>query len=278
MEMTQEYIYLNNNKEVVIQLPSSQTEVMEGVVWGEPCALFTPAYWYTQHFMRSTDQVQPANRHRIGETLAEEIVACILGGYGIPAEVGDLAFRRIKQMGLIETLCADVTALENALHEPLQLGTRSIRYRFWRKKARYLAGIFNYLQSTDIPTTDAIDLRNRLMTLPGIGPKTASWTVRNWTNSNDVAILDVHVVRAGRLMNLYGPEERVEKDYMQMERKFIVLAKKMAVPTADLDSLIWSMMRTTPRLIGHLLGHSTAGPSGPPSRANPDAPALKGKS
>jgi thermostable 8-oxoguanine DNA glycosylase len=248
------------------------------VPWGEPCALFTPAYWYTQYILRFADQNQSATRHRIGETFAEEIAACVLGGFGIPAEVGNAAFQRLKQSRLIDELCADIETLEVLLYEPLEIGSRRIRYRFWKKKAQYLASTFRYLKSAELPINDAIRLRNSLMMLPGIGPKTASWAVRNWMNSNEVAILDVHVVRAGRLMNLYDADERVEKSYMKMEQKFVTLAKNMAVPTADLDSLIWSMMRTTPRLVGHLMNHSAIKNSGPPSKASPDASALKGSS
>ena len=57
------------------------------------------------------------------------------------------------------------------------------------------------------------------MTLPGIGPKTASWIVRNWMNSDAVAILDIHIVRAGMLMNLYCQGGRVERHYLEIEAK-----------------------------------------------------------
>src|SRR5262249_38671873 len=83
-------------------------------------------------------------------------------------------------------------------------------------------------------------------------------------------ILDVHVIRAGRLMRLYSETDRVEKNYIEMEQKFVRLAKAMVLPTADLDSLIWSMMRSTPRLIGRVLSQL------PPKRAKPDANPLKG--
>jgi N-glycosylase/DNA lyase len=77
--------------------------------------------------------------------------------------------------------------------------------------------------------------------------------VRNWKNSDAVAILDIHIVRAGMLMNLYCQGEHVERHYLEMEAKFIKLATKLTVPTSDLDALIWSMMRTTPRLVARLL-------------------------
>jgi thermostable 8-oxoguanine DNA glycosylase len=192
-------------------------------------------------------------RHRIGQTFAEELAACLLGGHGVTGELGNAAFERVKQEGLIRNLCDDASVFEKLLREPLQIGNRWMRYRFWKQKAGYLAAAFRHLQFADLPLDDAVELRNRLMALPGIGPKTASWTVRNWTSSDAVAILDIHIVRAGMLMNLYCQSERVEKHYLQMETKFVKLATKLAVPTSDLDALIWSMMRTTPRLVARLL-------------------------
>ncbi len=54
-------------------------------------------------------------------------------------------------------------------------------------------------------------------------------------------------------MNLYRQEEEVEKHYLQMEEKFLILAAKLTVPTSDLDALIWSSMRSTPHLVARLL-------------------------
>ena len=42
-----------------------------------------------------------------------------------------------------------------------------------------------------------VALRDWLLAIPGIGPKTASWIVRNRTGSSAVAIIDVHILRAG---------------------------------------------------------------------------------
>jgi N-glycosylase/DNA lyase len=247
----QQFIYLKGNEEFAVPMPEEDTEIMAGVRWGNPCALFTPAYWYTQYVMRDLS-VSPT-RHRIGQTFAEELAACLLGGYGVPAELGNAAFERIKQEGLIRDLCSDAGVFEKLLYEPLQIGPRRAQYRFWKQKARYLADAFHHLQFADLALDDAVDLRNKLMTFSGIGPKTASWIVRNWMSSNDVAILDIHIVRAGLLMNLYRQSEQIERDYLQMEEKFVTLAAKLTVPTSDLDALIWSMMRTTPRLVARLL-------------------------
>ena len=247
----QQFMFLKDDTECVVQLPPTDTELLPGVRWGHPCALFTPAYWFTQHLMSSRES--NSSRHRIGQTFLEEITACILGGYGIPAEVGLAAFEHLRKEGVISSLCTDQRLLECRLQEPIQLDGRTITYRFWRQKATYLAAAYRAMQERDFSTDEPVALRNALMTLPGVGPKTASWIVRNWLGSDEVAILDIHIVRAGILAGLFEPDEDVSKNYIRMETKFIAFSRALGVQTSDLDALIWRMMRTTPRLVMHLI-------------------------
>ena len=81
------------------------------------------------------------------------------------------------------------------------------------------------------------------MELPGIGPKTASWIVRNWLGSDDVAILDVHVLRAGILMGLFPEDCRLPKDYEVLEKKFLDFARAIQVRASLLDAIMWRDMR-----------------------------------
>ena len=248
----QDFAFLKDGVEHNVQLPPPEAELLPGIHWGNPCALFTPAYWYAQYLIRGAAKTR-AGAHRIGRTFAEELTACILGGYGIPAEIGLAAFCRLRDESLISELCTDHQLLERRLHEPLSVEGRSVKYRFWRQKAMYLSAAYIAIKTEELPTNDALNLRAKLMTLPGVGPKTASWIVRNWLGSDLVAILDIHVVRAGRLMNLFSPEDDVSKDYRGMEAKFISFSQALGVPTSDLDALIWGMMRTTPKLVRRLL-------------------------
>lgn len=247
----QRFTYLDGAEERTILLPEADCEVIAGVTWGEPHALFSPAYWFTQYLMRCSNALAPS--YRSGETFAEEVVACLMGGYGLPAEVGWAAYERIRSEGFIADFCDDVKALELRLAEPLRVNGRLVRYRFWRQKARYIAATLRYLKSAQLPFDDAVQLRNRLLVVPGIGLKTASWIVRNWTSSDEVAILDIHVVRAGRLMGLFSAADRAGTRYFEMERRFVSLAKGLTVRTSALDALIWASMRNTPRLVCSVL-------------------------
>jgi thermostable 8-oxoguanine DNA glycosylase len=226
-----------------------ETEIIPGVTWGCPEAIFTPAYWHCQYWNHNAAPQQRS--HRLGTSLSEEVVACLLGGHGIPAEVGLAAFSRLRDRHLTS---GNVQAHEIAesLREPLSIGNKKITYRFWDRKSRYIATAIQRLEEQP-PPDSAIQLRNYLLDFSGIGPKTASWIVRNWTSSNDVAILDIHVVRAGVLMGLYAPSDDVTKQYFGMEQRFLQLSRAMVIPTSDLDSLVWAYMRATPRIVARML-------------------------
>lgn len=252
------FCYLKDDEIVECEVPAPEEPVLPRVVWGRPDVLFTPAYWMTQYWMREHDV--PQRSHAIGKTLEEEIVFCLLGGYGIPAEVGIAAFERLRSRGLIshETITVDVISAN--LREPLAVSGRQVTYRFWAQKAKYVALALQTLNERPVPSVSAPEVRFYLMRLPGIGPKTASWIVRNWLNSNEVAILDIHVVRAGQLMNLFSAFDRAATHYFEMEQRFLELARAIHVPAADLDALIWSEMRRTPRIVAKALalGHGEA--------------------
>jgi N-glycosylase/DNA lyase len=245
------FYYLKGHEVVRREVPPPEETVLPRVVWGRPDVFFTPAYWMTQYWMREHEL--PQRGHAVGQTLAEEIVFCILGGHGIPAEIGIAAFERLRGRGLISSEAHTAETLSANLREPLDIDGRQVTYRFWAQKAKYLATALQKLSEQPVPCESARDMRSYLMRLPGIGPKTASWIVRNWLHSNEVAILDIHIIRAGQLMNLFTPSERVEAHYFEMEQRFLDLAAAMRVPPSDLDALIWSEMRRTPRLVAKAL-------------------------
>jgi N-glycosylase/DNA lyase len=239
-------------------LPAPSLEVLPGVPWGRADALFTPAYWLSQYLINRCTPGRGS--HRIGKTFKEEVAACLLGGYGIPAEIGLAAFERLKRSGALADSGLSVETLKNTLRSPMHVGERKVRYRFWSQKSRYLVVALRTIETLPPPFESARALRQYLMDLPGIGAKTASWIVRNWLDSDEVAILDIHVIRACQLMGLFSKHESVAKDYAVMEDRFLSLAKAMTVPASNLDALIWNQMRSSPRLVASLLSPSPLAP------------------
>jgi N-glycosylase/DNA lyase len=240
------FYILDNEKLVARAIPDADDTVLPGVRWGRPDILFTPAYWMTQYWMHFDGIPEP--RHRLGETLEEEIVACLLGGYGIPAETGIAAFQHLKRAGIFHSSETSPSEIATLLRTPLTVDGRAVVYRFWAQKARYIAAALNQVNELNEPQTP-ISLRDRLMEFPGVGPKTASWIVRNWSGSDEVAILDIHIVRAGLLMNLFSQTDHVERNYREMEQRFLKFSAALNVATSHLDALIWHKMRSTPQIV-----------------------------
>lgn len=235
---------------VQVELPDAAAEVMPGVSWGAVEAFPTPAYWAYQVLARRV--IGSKIRHRLGNSLQEEVAACLLGGHGIPAEVGLAAFARLRDGGALSD-AVSAEELTKQLSEPLKVGGRSIRYRFAAQKAKYLHEAMYRLATERAPMTSGRQLRDWLTELPGIGLKTASWIARNALDADDVAILDIHILRAGALSGFFDPDLTVERHYRALEDRFIEFSRCLQVRPSELDSVIWMEMKLSPASVSRLL-------------------------
>jgi N-glycosylase/DNA lyase len=225
--------------------PDADVRLTDDVVWGSYDVLFTPAFWKIQYHLSDFPKT---NSHRLGSTILEEIVACLLGGYGLPSELGLLAFQRLRNRQLIKR---NVTEIEvrSALGEPFEREDgRHVKYRFYNQKAKFVAALMEREDLDNIPLDDDLLLRKWLLSVRGIGPKTASWITRNWLGSERVAILDIHLVRAGILAGIFPDDVDVTKSYFEMETKFINFCQALDVKPSNLDALIWWKMKRSNRL------------------------------
>lgn len=222
-----------------LELPSPDEHVLPGIRWGAFDELLTPAYWRGQAWQH--ERLGTYRDLRLGRTLAEELAACLLGGFGMKAEFGLAAYARLRDRGLLDGTPTE-GLLECNLAEPFAIRGHTRRYRFPRQKARYLAGCLRLLSHFTEPQDDVV-LRDRLAEFPGIGLKTASWIVRNYRGSNRVAVIDVHILRAGRHIGLFPPESTPHRHYCNLERAFIRFATALDAGAGTLDGLIWDYMR-----------------------------------
>jgi thermostable 8-oxoguanine DNA glycosylase len=222
-----------------LELPSPDEYVLPGIRWGAFDELLTPAYWRGQAWQH--ERLGTYRHLRLGHTLAEELAACLLGGFGMKAELGLAAYARLRDRGLLEGTPTD-SLLERSLAEPFVIRGYARRYRFPRQKARYLAGCLRLLSDFAEPSDDVV-LRDQLAEFPGIGLKTASWIVRNYCGSNRVAVLDVHILRAGRHIGLFPPEISPQRHYCNLEDAFIRFAAALDTGAGMLDGMIWDYMR-----------------------------------
>ena len=228
-------------------LPDPAEPVLDEVLWGRFDEALTPAFWAAQAWMQ---ELAGGEAFGLGNTLAEEMTACLLGGHGAPAEVGLAAYKRVRQ-AMRGSATIDARAIETMLATPLQIGDRLVRYRFARQRSRQLGECLERIADIDEAALDDISLRDALTRLPGIGPKTASWIVRNRRASDEVAILDVHIVRACVHMGVFGTDATPARDYAGLESRFIAFCRATGIRASLLDSLMWRTMRS--------LGPSLAG-------------------
>lgn len=122
-----------------------------------------------------------------------------------------------------------------------------MRYRFPRQRAAYLAVALARLQAQP-PPPSARALRGWLLELPGIGPKTASWIVRNHLGSNEVAIIDIHVLRAGIDALVFDRSWTPARHYGRLEAFFLAWARHGGVSAADLNAVIWAERSQLPHI------------------------------
>lgn len=227
----------------LIRLPPREAEVMPGVTWGSPEYFNTPAYWVVRCQWEDDNPDYVAGN---GDLL-REVAFCLLGGFGIKYEVNTAAFRRLDERGLFRASGPHVAeaTIRDWLLEPLSVAGRRVRYRFPNQRARRLTRMLDFFQKNDFSALDAAALRTSLLTIEGVGPKTASWIVRNCLGSDEVAIIDVHLGRACRSMRVFPQEYSLPRDYEELEARFLRFSKALNVRPSVLDAVIWSEFRKT---------------------------------
>jgi thermostable 8-oxoguanine DNA glycosylase len=233
-----------------IELPAPDAEVLPGVVWGRIECFPTPAYWAFQALARrfSFQSIQ----YKLGRTLREEVGACLLGGHGIPARIGLLAFEHLRAKNAFTGDSPSEEQLKAWLAEPMSLDGRQVRYRFASQKARYLVSAFRKLSEEPAPNTGR-SLRDWLTGIQGVGYKTASWIARNWLDADDVAILDIHLLRAGVLAGFLDHTLTVERHYLEIEAQFLRFSQALGVRPSELDAVIWLEMAQSRSTVARML-------------------------
>ncbi|MER0240076.1 hypothetical protein [Fulvimarina sp. MAC8] len=220
---------------------SPDAEVVPGVAWGRSGWVGSPAYW---SMLAATEDPADDYVRRDDSPLHHEVAFCLLGGFGIRMEVNEAAYAACLGRGLLDPGRRPAAAeVEAVLSTPLEVGARTVRYRFPRQRSGRLAQALRAIEDSPPPTDTPRRFRDALMEVPGIGPKTASWIARNWMGADDVAILDIHVLRAGFAMNLFPANATLPGDYDALENRFLAFAAAIGVRPSLLDAVIWREMR-----------------------------------
>ena len=95
------------------------------------------------------------------------------------------------------------------------------------------------------------------MSVKGIGYKTASWITRNWLRSERVAILDIHLLRAGVITGFFHPDYNLNTEYLNLEQRFLNFCLQLEVRPSDMDAIIWHYMKKNNKLALNILASIT---------------------
>jgi N-glycosylase/DNA lyase len=189
----------------------------------------------------------------------EELLFCLLGGFGISFELALSAYEIVDTLDPFgahwsEAALADriERELRKAQFEPRTASGVLRRYRFPASKARLIAETRGWLLSTGpvlsqlAQREDEQERRTFLEQCPGVGPKTASWILRNLGLASSLAILDVHVLRVletcGRITDPSLP-----RDYLIVEQAFAAWCSELGASPAAFDLFLWEWQRGTLR-------------------------------
>lgn len=212
---------------------SSDRQYWTGREW----QLGTAAFWES-----AAEMAVPPPTYRLGNNLVEELGVCLLGGYGIPFALGNAAFEALREEGVfLPNADWSVDEVERLLRAPLMVEGHTRKYRFPRQKAVRLVNGIAFVRTGEEPRSD-VELRNWLTEIAGVGPKTASWVVRNHRSSDEVAIVDIHIVRAGTVAGVFDPLWVLPRDYALFERAFLSWASQADLSAALLDACIWGTL------------------------------------
>ena len=121
--------------------------------------------------------------------------------------------------------------------------------RFYKTKSKYLLearrlfkenGTFHVKEKLNPQDADAT--RERLVrTVKGFGYKEASHFLRNIGLGENLAILDIHILRSLKKLGVLRtvPKSLTPKKYLAIERRLKRFSHRIAVPLSHLDLLLW---------------------------------------
>ncbi len=234
----------------MLSLPDADVQLLPGVRWGCASVPFSPAYWVAR--CAWPDETLPRFETRDG-SLVEEVGFCLLGGFGIKYEMNRLAFDRLRTAGVFDqSVPWKEEGIRQLLLAAFHFEGRAVRYRFPNQRAKRIAVMRETVDSGAMIGLAPLAMRDALQSFNGIGPKTASWIVRNLLGSDDVAILDVHVIRACCHIGLFPAEIALPGDYIRLEKLFLSFSAAAALRPSVLDAVMWAEVRASPGFVGRV--------------------------
>lgn len=171
------------------------------------------------------------------EDIFEELAFCILTPQS-KAKVCWNSIERLREKNLL---------FKGSLEE-IRERIRDVRFK--NKKADYLVGartFFSkngriYIKSALQQFKDIHECREWLVrNITGLGYKEASHFLRNIGFGDKIAILDRHIMRNLKELNIIKaiPKSLSRSQYLSIEKKMSAFSKKINIPLSHLDLILW---------------------------------------
>lgn len=215
-------------------------------------------------FVDSQETVKLGWKNLSEENLWSELVSCILGSR-VRYETARACSMHLFELGLLDVsaMLENPRKIEKAIARELSRniyppfkGNQGSKYRYPTSKSNFIVACAAKLYYENKMTIkhilfsskDGIEARETLMKeCKGIGPKQASLFLRNIKYSDDLAILDCHVDRYMKLLQLNDALDLINKQkihpYLKKENKLRIYALSKKRSLASLDIGIWIVMR-----------------------------------
>ncbi len=174
---------------------------------------------------------------RSNDDIFAELCFCILTPQA-KAVVCDEAINRLKRRKF----------LVNGTQRHIRSCLKGVR--FPNNKAKYIIAARDFLRNgkgieikNKLDTKDIFKTRDWLVkNIKGLGYKEASHFLRNIGFGEDMAILDVHIIRNLKRYSVVRrfPASLSKKSYRYIEKNMRKFSKKTGIPMGELDLLFWS--------------------------------------
>jgi N-glycosylase/DNA lyase len=214
--------------------------------------------WWSPVWARHGHRYEtPLSSPRAGEAvLRKELLFCLLGGHGVTYELGRSAAQVVQALRPFDPSWTP-GRLRRTVHrelatpqfEPRRRDGGLRRYRFPERKATLIAEAISWVHAQRglrrglAERETETERRSWLCGCPGVGMKTASWLLRNCNWAQNLAILDVHLIRA--LCEAHVIDERsVPRDYEVIEGAYLRWAEQLGACPASLDLFLWDVQRS----------------------------------
>ena len=230
----------------------------------EPKRIEQLEYVVNRVFVEATNTVPKRNWQQFTESeLWYHLVSCILGSrtkYENSQAAADFLYKNSylkppsKSGSFANYQKKILTALSKPIFAPVKKDGMLSKYRYPKSKAKQIRVTAEYLYRNSngliyilSSSPDEATVRRKIIdSCLGVGPKQSSMFLRNIGFNNNVAILDVHVLRYMHMIGLLSRQmESVSRlqDYENVEKKLIAYADKQNKDIYFLDYAIWVVMR-----------------------------------